>query len=85
MSGNGRKLPNTAYRFTVRLPEFSNHEHNEEMDKRKPGDLAWTGSNPPETIILSIHISESKVWSERKTMIVRQINVGFGKSQLSPR
>ena len=48
MSGNGRKLPNTAYRFTLRLPEFSNHEHNEEMDKRKPGDLAWTGSNPPE-------------------------------------
>ena len=69
MSGNGRKLPNTAYRFTLRLSEFSNHEHNEEMDKRKPGDLAWTGLNPQENNNLKYPHFRIKDLSERKTMI----------------
>ena len=53
--------------------------------RENPETLHGQVQIPQKTIILSIHISESKVWSERKTMIVRQIKVGFGKSQLRSR
>ena len=89
MSGRGRKLPNTAYRFTLRLPGFLQPwtQWRNGLAKTRR-NLQWQVQIHPDiihqkTIILSIYISESKSSSERKTMMVRQIKSGFWQKSVA--